>query len=1056
MRKNVCVIGAGPSGLVATKELLAENHSVTCFEHSASPGGMFRAGVGSDEPGAYDSTKLTISNYMMTFSSFPPRDDERRYWSAAEYRQYLLDFIEKFDLGPSIRYGTDVLGVTKDESGEGYVVEVAPVDDPAARTVHRFDAVVVSTGTHRVPNYVDLPGQDDFTGEITHSAHYRNAERFRGKRVLCIGIGETAADVVSEIAQVADHCALSVRRYQPVIARYPRGREHTNDTFTSYLLNAMPLSVITPFQRLGTKLAKRFGKTVASRAVAAWNSKNDHYFNHFITKNEAFLHRITDGTLTVNASGIERLGKDYVVFKDGRRETVDTIMLNTGYVEDFSLVKDVDIDDVRKMYKHMIHPELGTGVVFIGWARPTAGGVPACSEMQSRYFALLCSGKRTLPEPARLEELIEQEAAFENEVFFGNPDLRTLVHYNRFMIGMAKLIGCSPWRPEILASPALAYRLWSGSQVPAAYRLFGPHSDHRNARKTILSLPSGFSVAQTALLTAAVGGARLLTAAGLRKPDPAYDSKPRASRRLGRTANVTRSISASPLLSRTLTQHLAGQLTGTGPVVTATAPWTGDPLVDVRTSTSEDVAAAYARARGAQARWAAVPVSERAKVFRRYHDLVLGNQQLLDVVQAQTGKARYNAVEESLDVAGMSLYYARHARRFLEPRRRKGGLPIATRPTELRHPKGVVAIIAPFNYPLADGHTDVIPALMAGNAVVFKPDTQVALTSLLSRELMIKAGLPASLWQIVVGEPDEIGQALIDGADHVCFTGSTASGSKVAEAAGSKLISATLELGGKNPMIVLADADLDKAVKGAARAGFTSSGQNCLSNERIYVHESVYATFLARMVEHTRTLTLGSGLDFGYDIGSLSSQRQFDKTVRHVEDAVAKGAKVEAGGKARPDLGPYFYEPTILTGVTPAMTVYTEETFGPVVSIYSFADEDQAVALANATEYGLGASIWSRDVAHARDIATRVKAGQININESFASVHISNDAPQGGMKSSGLGRRHGEYGLLSFCELQTVASQHGISFDLKPGVTREQAARQNTMVYKIMKALRLK
>jgi dimethylaniline monooxygenase (N-oxide forming) len=1057
MRKNVCVIGAGPSGLVATKELLDENHSVTCFEHSATPGGMFRAGVASDEPGAYDSTKLTISNYMMTFSSFPPRDDERRYWSAAEYRQYLLDFIDEFDLGRTIRYRTDVLSVRKDGSGEGYLVEVAPVDDPTARTVHHFDAVVVSTGTHRVPNYIDLPGQDEFTGEITHSAHYRNAERFRGKRVLCIGIGETAADVVNEIAQVADNCVLSVRRYQPVIARYPRGREHTNDTYTSHLVNAVPLSVITPFQRLGVKLAKRFGKTAASRAVAEWNSKNDHYFNHFITKNEAFIDRIVDGTLTVNASGIERLGEDYVVFKDGRRETVDTIMLNTGYTEDFSLVKDVDVDDVRALYKHMIHPDLGTGVVFIGWARPAAGGVPACSEMQSRYFALLCSGKRTLPEPARLAELIEREAAFENEVFFGNPELRTLVHYNRYMIGMAKLIGCSPWRPEILASPLLAYRLWAGSQVPPVYRLFGPHSDHATARRTILSLPPGFGVAQTALLTALVGGARLLTAAGLRKPDPAYDSKPRVSRRGGRTRNVTRSTTTSPLLPEALTRHLAGQLTGTGPVVTTIAPWTGGPLVDIPTSTSEDVAAAYARARAAQARWAAVPVAERAKVFRRYHDLVLGDQRLVDLVQAQTGKARYSAVEETLDVAGISLYYARHAPRFLRPRRRKGGVPIATRPTELRRPKGVVAVISPFNYPLADGHTDLIPALMAGNAVVFKPDTQVALTSLYARELMIEAGLPAGLWQIVVGEPDEIGQALIDGADHVCFTGSTASGRKVAEAAGRRLITATLELGGKNPMIVLPDADLDKAVTAAARAGFVStSGQNCLSAERIYVHESVYPAFLARLVAHTRTLTLGSGLDFSYDIGSLSSRSQFEKTVRHVEDAVAKGATVEFGGKARPDLGPYFHEPTILTGVTPDMAVHTEETFGPVMSVYPFSDDDQAVALANASEYGLNASIWSRDVARARDLAARVEAGQVNINESYASVHISNDAPQGGMKSSGLGRRHGEYGLLSFCELQTVASQHGISFDPKPGVTREQAARQNTMVYKVMKTLRLK
>ncbi len=325
-----------------------------------------------------------------------------------------------------------------------------------------------------------------------------------------------------------------------------------------------------------------------------------------------------------------------------------------------------------------------------------------------------------------------------------------------------------------------------------------------------------------------------------------------------------------------------------------------------------------------------------------------------------------------------------------------------------------------------------------------------------ARELLVKAGAPAALWQIVVGEPADIGQALIDGADHVCFTGSTASGRKIAEAAARRLITATLELGGKNPMIVLDDADLDKAVKGAARAGFASSGQNCLCTERIYVHESLYREFLDKLVAHTSALTLGAGLDFGYDIGSLSSQRGFDKTVRHVEDAVTNGAKVELGGRARPDLGPYFYEPTILTGVTPAAVVYAEETFGPVVSVYPFADDDQAVTLANQTEYGLNASIWSRNVGRARVIAARIRAGLVNINESYASVHISDDAAQGGMGSSGLGRRHGEYGLLSFCELQTVASQHGISFDTKPGVTHEQQANQVTKIYKIMKRFRLK
>ncbi len=504
------------------KELLDENHSVTCFEHGAEPGGVFRSGIGSDEAGAYDSTMLTISNYMMTFSSFPPpSNQERLFWSAGEYRRYLLDFIEEFDLGPAIRYGTDVLSVAKNDRG-GYTVEVASVEDPKERASHQFDAVVISTGTHRVPNYIDLPGQDEFAGQILHSAHYRNAEPLRGKRVLCVGIGETAADVVNEIAQVAESCTLSVRRHQPIVERYPGGRPHTNDAYTSHLLHSVPLAAAGAVMRFGLERKKTRGRTAAARALAEWNSRNKNFFNHFLTKNEAFIHRVVDGTLTVNASGIKQLGEDYVLFQDGRREQIDTIMLNTGYTEDFSILKDVNVSDVRRLYKHMIHPDLGTGVAFIGWARPAAGGVPACSEMQSRYFALLCSGKKKLPDRVRLDGLIERQASYENEVFHGNPELRTLVHYNRYMIDFAKVIGCSPWRPAVLLNPRLAYKLWCGSQVPHVYRLFGPHSDHESARRTVLSLPTAFTFPEVVLASAVSGVSRLLIALGLMKPDPIY------------------------------------------------------------------------------------------------------------------------------------------------------------------------------------------------------------------------------------------------------------------------------------------------------------------------------------------------------------------------------------------------------------------------------------------------------------------------------------------------------------------------------------------------------
>ncbi|MGH3967315.1 MAG: aldehyde dehydrogenase family protein, partial [Mycobacterium sp.] len=292
---------------------------------------------------------------------------------------------------------------------------------------------------------------------------------------------------------------------------------------------------------------------------------------------------------------------------------------------------------------------------------------------------------------------------------------------------------------------------------------------------------------------------------------------------------------ATPLLPTDLTARLAAALNGTGPDVTVSAPFTGEPLVMLPLSTSDDVRAAFGRARAAQPGWAGTAAKERAKIFIRYHDLVLRNDELIDIVQAENGKSRNSAFEETLDVAGLALYYGRRAEAYLAPRHCKGAIPLATRTTELRHPKGVAAIVSPFNYPLSLGVCDVIPALLAGNAVIHKPDTQTAMTALRARELLIEAGLPEGLWQIVVGEPQDISEPLIEGADHVCFTGSTAAGRRIAEAAARRLISCTLELGGKNPMIVLEDADLGKAAKGAARACFSTAGQLCLSIERLYV-----------------------------------------------------------------------------------------------------------------------------------------------------------------------------------------------------------------------------
>ncbi|KAA0021363.1 succinic semialdehyde dehydrogenase [Antrihabitans cavernicola] len=458
--------------------------------------------------------------------------------------------------------------------------------------------------------------------------------------------------------------------------------------------------------------------------------------------------------------------------------------------------------------------------------------------------------------------------------------------------------------------------------------------------------------------------------------------------------------------------------------VTTNAPYTDTQLADLPVSTPADVEDAFARARVAQASWAATPVRERKKILLRFHDLVLDRrEQALDLMQAENGKTRRDALLEVTDIAITARYYARSAAKLLAPQRRRGAIPLLTHTTELHHPKGVVSVISPWNYPLSMAAGDAIPALMAGNAVVQKPDTQTALTALWALDLMHEAGLPTDVWQMVIGRGSSIGAALMDNADYVMFTGSTASGRQIARDAGERLIGASLELGGKNAMLVLDDADIDRAADGAITACFPSTGQLCVSIERMYVAEQIYDEFVAEFATRTTKLRLGAAYDYSIDVGCLTNRSQLDTVTAHVEDAVAKGATVLAGGKARPDLGPLFYEPTILVDVTPDMTLYDHETFGPVVSIYKFHDVDDAIERANATPYGLNGSVWTRDSAKGRAVAARLHSGTVNVNEAFAAAWGSIDSPMGGMGDSGLGRRHGVDGILKYTEPQTIAQQ---------------------------------
>lgn len=492
----------------------------------------------------------------------------------------------------------------------------------------------------------------------------------------------------------------------------------------------------------------------------------------------------------------------------------------------------------------------------------------------------------------------------------------------------------------------------------------------------------------------------------------------------------------------------------TGETAPSYSPLNGEPLAHVPQSGEADVEAAFQRARTAQAAWSRLSVDERAAILLRLHDVVLDHEQeITDVAVWESGKARKDAYLEVYHVALTARYYARTAHRHLDTERRAGVVPGATRVEVNRVPKGVVGIISPWNYPFTMALCDGLPALLAGNAVVTKPDSQTMLTALLGARLLEQAGFPADVWQVVAGPGSRVGTAIIERADYVCFTGSTATGRRVAAGCAERLIGCSLELGGKNPILVLRDADVEKAAEGAVRATFSNAGQLCVSTERMLVADEIYERFVPRFVARTEAMTLGAGHDWAIDMGSLISQDQLDTVSAHVEDAVAKGATVLTGGRARPDLGRYYYEPTILEGVTPDMTCYGNETFGPVISIQRFRSETEAIAKANEGSFGLNASIYSQDGRRARAIAREIRCGTVNVNEAYGATFASIDAPMGGMRESGLGRRQGAEGIHRYTEPQSVGTQRVWPFRPAPGMSNERFARTLTLTERLMHRL---
>lgn len=469
---------------------------------------------------------------------------------------------------------------------------------------------------------------------------------------------------------------------------------------------------------------------------------------------------------------------------------------------------------------------------------------------------------------------------------------------------------------------------------------------------------------------------------------------------------------------------LTGLVASDRPIEIA-SPFTGTTMHVLPQSNRADVESAFERARRAQREWASTSARSRRRILLRAHDVMLRRfDQMQHIVSQETGKAPGQALEEVMGAVAAARYVARSLHRVTGTRRRAGGIPGVMGAKVFYRPKGVVGIITPWNYPLALAAMDGIQALGAGNAVVMKIDNNGAASAMALLECLREAGVPEDLWLMVAGPANVVGEAVTDLADYICFTGSTATGRKVAEKAGRRLVGASMELGGKNAVIVHRDVNIDRVARQVAYSAFSAMGQLCVSMERIYVDQQIADAFQKAMAQHMNQLQLGSSQDS--DFGTLNSASQLDRVQKHLKDATRRGAQVLAGGNARPDIAPYAFEPTLLAGVTDSMLCAREETFGALVSVYPFATVEEAIQLANDSEYGLNAAVFSNNRRLAHQIARQLHTGTVNINEGYRASLGSSDAPMGGSRTSGVGRRNGIEGLLRFVEPVTVAWVTGV------------------------------
>jgi acyl-CoA reductase-like NAD-dependent aldehyde dehydrogenase len=452
-------------------------------------------------------------------------------------------------------------------------------------------------------------------------------------------------------------------------------------------------------------------------------------------------------------------------------------------------------------------------------------------------------------------------------------------------------------------------------------------------------------------------------------------------------------------------------------------PATGELIARFESTDPHEIPSIMKRAREAQKQWAAHSLRYRCEMLRRLRDVIFhSREEIADTISREAGKPRVEAIfAEVLLTIDTADFLSRRAPRWLRRERvPHHNLAMKAKSGWLEfQPYGVIAVISPWNYPFAIPMVQMIQAVVTGNAILLKPSELTPWTGWLARELFRRAHFPVGLVQVLQGGSD-VGAAIIEaGPDEVVFTGSVATGQRIAEACGRKLIPSVLELGGKDAMIVLKDADLDIASSAAVWGGFMNCGQTCISVERLYVEQPVAARFIALCVEKTKKLRIGPASDPDVELGPMIRPRQIEKVEEQLRDAVACGAKILTGGNRRPDIGPNFLEPAVVTNVNPTMQLMYEETFGPVIAICPVASAKEAVALANDSPFALSASVWTRDVRLGKAVASRLRAGSVMIND-VASYYGICEAPHGGVGASGWGRLHSRFGLLEMVHVKYI------------------------------------